>query len=107
MTDPQTMQEIKAALAERNKEAVDKYHLGVSDAPTTKEMERLMEEERTGTKPMMPTTPADKPKGLHQLFTRDELIPLKGVWFKATEVEEEKLVLVPTHFTKNFTKRNK
>lgn len=47
----------------------------------------------------------EKPRGLKQLFTRDELLPMKGVWFRALEVEEERLVLVPMHFTRNFAKR--
>ena len=99
MTDPQTMEEIKAAMADKiyfsdpkqDPQKFDGAGVAVEGAP----------------EPQQITSLPPKPKGLHQLFTRDELIPLKGVWFKAVEVEEEKLVLVPTHFTKNFTKRNK
>lgn len=74
--------------------------------PSIKQMEKLMEEERTGTKPMIDTTPP-KRIGLHRLFNRDSQIPLNGVWFRVDVVEEEKLVLVPTHFTKKFSKRDR
>lgn len=47
-----------------------------------------------------------KKQGLHTLFKEKDLLPINGVWFEISEVQEEQMTLKPRNFTKNFAKRN-